>query len=68
MQISKVKVLIPAPENGDDAVYYYIQSTVLTIDADKDGVPTNPDQNITLTKMKRVGKNAADNRPHYPCI
>ncbi len=59
MQISKVKVLIPAPENGDDAVYYYIQSTVLTIDADKDGVPTNPDQNITLTKMKRVGKNAA---------
>ncbi len=56
MKVIKVKTLIPAPE---DAVRYYITSTVMSIAADENGVPVNPNESITVTEWKKVGKDGA---------
>lgn len=43
--------------NGEDAVSYYITSTVPSIRANENGVPFNPGQSIVVSEWKRIGKN-----------
>ncbi len=45
--------------HGDDAVEYYISSTVKSIDADENGNPADETLSITLKQWKKVGKDAA---------
>ena len=56
MKVSKIKTLIPAPE---DAVQYYITSNVMSIAASESGVPVNPNESITVTEWKKAGKTSA---------
>ena len=44
---------------GDDAILYYITSTVKSIDADEHGTPADETKSITLTQWKKVGKDPA---------
>ena len=44
---------------GDDGVSNYLTTNVSSIDADENGVPSNPDQSITVRQWKKVGNNPA---------
>lgn len=65
MILSRIKNLIPAPEDGQpgepgqNAVMYYITSSVMSIDADENGVPYTPDQRILIRQWKREGATSA---------
>ena len=65
MEVSKVRTLIPALKDGDpgspgtDARIYYLTSSLLTIDADENGVPFDNNIAITVRQWVRVGSSAA---------
>lgn len=55
--LTRIKELLPAPDNGSPSVDYYITSTHTEIDATESGTATVPGLEITLTQWKRVGQN-----------